>query len=526
MRRAYLPGELDGGSHHCDERIGRYCYWYQPLSGAPPPEAGAVRAARERLVRRLSTAAGRLPGDGWIMGQTVRYLVEQGSPGSAVAMVRRCRAARWWCDALEGFARHLASDYEGADEAFGRALRGMPEAERCDWTDLRPLLGDDERLYRRLSCAERWPVNERIWWLARPLYSQPGNDLRTEHYVRHTMARLLDGAGTVDEIPAGGDTRELLVRFGWPRYWTRADAPPGSMSGSSILGHEPSPSFWLFPFPALAEPWDDLTKVRWDPGTERPPARYAPRYAIGFDRISRLQLARFRRGDSTLTVVAYDLSADSVLGRGLADARLAVARDPMTPPAVVRVARTGPVGTLTVPSAWRPTVLSLEMLGVDTPWVARRRAMAPPDPGGLPPLVSDLLLFAPARVLPATLDGALPAALDAPVVRVGQRLGLYWELYDQLDEPTGAREIGVSVMTARSEGDEPYPVGRPECPLQVNSPVSLRWREEPGARAPGGARAVALDLRSLRKGRYVVTLQVRAGGVRGCSTRDLEVVGR
>ena len=146
--------------------------------------------------------------------------------------------------------------------------------------------------------------------------------------------------------------------------------------------------------------------------------------------------------------------------------------------------------------------------------------------GGLPPPVSDLLLFAPAEVLPASLEAALLMVLHAPVARVGQRLGLYWELYDQFDRPTVALEFRVSVMKARSGSDKPYPVGRPACPFGADSPVSLRWREEPAARAPGGARALALDLRSLSTGRYVVTVQVSAAGVRGCSTRDLEVVGR
>jgi hypothetical protein len=153
--------------------------------------------------------------------------------------------------------------------------------------------------------------------------------------------------------------------------------------------------------------------------------------------------------------------------------------------------------------------------------------MAPPDPGGLPPILSDLLLFAPADVLPGSLEGALPAALGAPVARVGQRLGLYWEMYEDIADPTAGVEIGVTVMKARARSDVPYPIGRPECPLQVDSPVTLRWREKPGARPHGAARAVALDLRSLSRGRYVVTVRVSsAGRPRGCSTRDLEVIAR
>ncbi|HKT61124.1 MAG TPA: hypothetical protein VJQ46_13820, partial [Gemmatimonadales bacterium] len=56
FHRTYLPDELDGGDHPCDERIGRYCYWYQPASGPAPPEVRAVRVARGRLLGALSAA--------------------------------------------------------------------------------------------------------------------------------------------------------------------------------------------------------------------------------------------------------------------------------------------------------------------------------------------------------------------------------------------------------------------------------------------------------------------------------------
>jgi hypothetical protein len=88
-------------------------------------------------------------------------------------------------------------------------------------------------------------------------------------------------------------------------------------------------------------------------------------------------------------------------------------------------------------------------------------------------------------------------------------------------------EIAVTAMKARSRGDAPYPVGRPWCPFPVESPVRLRWREEPGARPRGAARAVALDLRSLSRGPYVVTIRVSvAGRPRGCSSRELRVAAR
>jgi hypothetical protein len=525
-RRANLPYELDGGNGRCEERIGRYCYWYDPSSDPTLRESEMVGPARERLLRGLAAASGRLPGDGWITGQLVLYLTEHGRPDLAVIRARRCRATRWWCDALEGFARHMAHDYAGADAAFGRALREMPQAQRCAWTDLTPLLGDGARLYRALPCAERDSAGERIWWLARPLYSRPGNDLRTEHYARHTMALLLEDAETADGLPWGADTRELLVRYGWPTSWSRSFDRPGSLEPPRILGHEPSPSFWLLPAPALAEPWADVTELHWEPAMERPPARYAPPYAAGFAPIGRAQFARFRRRDTTLTIAAFDLTPDSVFRTLPVDVRLAVARDPRTPAAVGRESPSKPRGVLAVRSPWRPAVLSLEAVGVDIPWVARRRAMAPPDPGGLPPILSDILLFAPGDVLPESLEAALPAALGAPVVPAGRRVGLYWEMYDTPDS-TGPVEIGVTAMKAHSKADAPYPVGRPWCPFPVESPVRLRWREEPGARPRGAARAVALDLRSLSRGRYVVTIQVSvAGRPRGCSSRELRVTDR
>jgi hypothetical protein len=529
IRRANLPRDLNGGGGPCDERIGRFCYWYEPSVEPPPPELEEVGRARERLLRALAAAGGRLPGDRWIIGQRVRYLAEHGRADSAVIVAQGCRATRWWCDALAGFARHVARDYPGADEAFGRALRQMREKQRCDWSDLSPLFDDGARPYRALPCSERQRGNEQIWWLARPLYSRPGNDLRTEHYARHTMALLLEDAEKGDGVPWGIDTRELIVRFGWPTHWSRSFSRPGSLQPPPVLGHEPSPSYWFLPTPALAPPWSDVTELRWDPAMERPPARYAPSYAAGFAPIAQAQFARFLRGDTTLAIATFDLTLDSVFATRPTDVRLAVAKDPATPVVVGPPSR-GPLGVTTVRSQWRPAVLSLE--GVDVgvrggkPWVARRRAMAPPDPGGLPPVVSDILLFVPYDALPESLDAALPVALRAPVVQVGQQVGLYWEMYDVPDS-TGPVELAVTTTKAHFRHEVPYPVGRAQCPSRFGSLVTVRWGEEPSAPPRGMGRAIVLDLRSLSRGQYVVSVQVSvAGQPRGCSSREFRIVLR
>lgn len=399
----------------------------------------------------------------------------------------------------------------------------MPAEQRCAWTDLSPLLRDGAQPYRALSCAERVAIGERIWWLARPLYSRAGNDLRTEHYTRHTLARLLQNADNPYGLIWGRDARELVLRFGWPTHWSRVFAR-STMQSHPVRGHEPSPSFWLFPRPLFSEPWSDRTEVRWEPTMERPPARYAPPYATGFAPITGVQFARFRRGDSTLTLAAFDLSADSVLTREPVDVRLAVARDPATPAQVGRASPAGLQGVAAVRSGWGPAVVSLEAVGANTGWVAWRRAMAPPDPAGLPPVISDILLFAPGRALPRSLREAAAAALRPPVVEAGQRVGLYWEVYEALDQDQPV-EVAVTVTRARSRHDLPYPVGRPQCPPRVASPVTVRWEEESPASTRGAARSVALDLRSLSRGRYVVAIQVSvAGRAQGCSSRELQII--
>ena len=240
--------------------------------------------------------------------------------------------------------------------------------------------------------------------------------------------------------------------------------------------------------------------------------------------MAQAQFARFLRGDTTLTIAAFDLTVDSVFATRPIHLRLAVAKDPATPVVVGPPPPAGPLGVATVRSEWRPAVLSLEGIGVGTPWVARRRAMAPRDPAGLPPVLSDILLFAPYDVLPESLDAALPTALRAPVVQVGRQVGLYWEMYNAPDS-TAPVELAVAVTRAHSRDEVPYPVGRAQCPPQFASLVIVRWREEADAPPLGLGRAIVLDLRSLSRGDYEVSVQMSvAGEPRGCSSREFRIV--
>ncbi|MBI4520421.1 MAG: hypothetical protein HY701_06265, partial [Gemmatimonadetes bacterium] len=223
IRRNHLPVRLDAGSAPCDEVIGRFCLWHGGDDAwEPVPEPSVVMSARSDLIAELESARRVLPGDWWISGQLVHYLIEAGQSKEAEAVAHACEADSWWCFALQGYALHESKEYEQADSAFAAALRLAPAEERHDWTDVSVLLerGASGR-YRRLSEAERGRFEERFWWLADPLYLMSGNERRTEHFSRLVMDRIQDDARSPFGVPWGWDLREIVLRYGWPAGWER-----------------------------------------------------------------------------------------------------------------------------------------------------------------------------------------------------------------------------------------------------------------------------------------------------------------
>ncbi|HEX5386206.1 MAG TPA: hypothetical protein VFW66_05885 [Gemmatimonadales bacterium] len=546
-RLANLPRPPDDDlPADCDARIGRFCYWYLPPFGDPPPEPAAIHAARARLLDALGAAAAKLPGDGWIAGQRVRYLVEQGEYGRAESAAQGCAASRWWCGLLAGYAFHAAGNDAAADSVDDVALAAMPEDERCRWTDLSVLLDEGAGRYRRLSCAERGAANARLWWLSRPLLTLPGNDLRAEHFARLTVSRALEHADTPHDLGWGPDMRELIVRYGWPTSWTRAFPAPGHTDDPPVSGQEPSPSFWFFAAPVLApERGGAAEPVHWELERERPRARYAPPYARAFGEIRRAQIARFRRADGALTVAGYDLTGDTTVGAGPVRVALAVARDAGTPAAVGAPSEAS-AGAVAVRSPWVPVLVSLEARDTGDRRAARARALASEgdldtaageSPGTAAAsasragarsafALSDLLLFRPDSA-GASRNGAavLPAPLASASVPEGGLVGVYWEVYGAAS--TDSLAIEVRARRAKSHGDVPAALGTHGCAGEGASSMRIRWMAEapPDARTPG--RSVVLDLKSLPARWYTLTVAVSVPGwAPVCTARELEITGR
>lgn len=505
QRKARLPLVALRRTGECDARIGRFCYWHDDSPMDSQPEPRAIAEARDWLIRVLDSAARAFPADEWLAGQRVRYLLESGRPVEALEATRDCGATPWWCAALQGLVRHATQDYAGADSAYRSALGDMPPGERCRWTDLSPLLGEPLRhRYRRLGCAARADVELRLWRLAQPLLSRPGNDRRTEHYARLTMARLLRRASSPYGTSGGDDLTELIVRYGWPVTWAQGVSSSSVTAERVVIGHEREPAYH---FLDDAIPVDDLaTGPTADLQTPdvNPRERYAPVYAATFTALDP-EFAVFRRGESTLVVAAYDLARDSVFRGHTLDAALVLARDERTAPVVHRRAGTETAGVLVAAAPWWPRVLSLEVAAWERHRAARARiGPRSPTSGGGRVTLSNLLVFEPSDSSPRDLAAALPHARPAVVAR-GSRIGLYWEVYGLAvsGEPlaTAVSVIPERIGWLRRAAESLHLTARPRL-------VRLEWDEEGTPREGIATRALVVDLSTLAPGRYRIAVAV------------------
>lgn len=524
-RRASVP-ERPSGSGVRYQIIGRVRYWYDAgdESDSAPPEPRRIREARARLLATLDNAAATLPGDEWIAGQRVRYLLEDSQPSAAARVAERCRAIQWWCEALGGLVRQVERDYAGADSLFSAALADMPDDERCRWSDIAPLLeGELARRYRELDCAARASFEARWWWLAQPLYSLPANDRRTEHFARETMVRIEQGRRTTLGLYWEGDLRDLLLRYGWPTWWTR-EPPASPVLGAEprITGHDPSPAFGFTPGARAFDQPGDTKPDDWSLDPPQARERYAPAYATAFGYLDH-QAAMFRRGDSCVMVAAFDLSDDTLFAQRPAAAALALAADEHT----IIVARdSGPATgarALTATAPCEPLVVSLEALAPRTRHAARARyGITPARRADGRPAISDLLLFDPPDSLPTTLEAAMAHALGSTRVPATRILGVFWQMYG-LDPAQGPVSMSVTV-TRQGVGW----LRRAVESVGLASPrrdVQLQWQEVPEV-PQVTPRALAVDVSGLAPGRYLIEVTVTPAGGETLTARREIVIER
>lgn len=519
-RRHMLPKFYSGTADRC-LIVGRFCEWHPKFSDdyVVPAEGEEIVRARNEMLRAFAKASDAVPGDDWIVGQRVRYLLETRDT-SAITVARDCRATRWWCDALLGMSLHIHGDFAAADSAFAVALDSMPEQTRCHWLNLGPLLDDDIRgTYRKMTCAERRAADARIWWISDPLYMIPGNERRTEHFSRVLHTVLQQNAVNTYGLSWGGDLAELILRFGWAEKWTQ-EPPNNPYPGGqpSITGHEREPGYHFF---LTQRPPDSLSLIAdsvFDIYQFPPREQYAPTYTRWFLRLD-AQVARFRRGDSTRIVAAYDVSSDSIFGRKRFAAALVATGDTAAIQSKAEVAESPSRNVLTVSTPWKDQLIGVELLAKDSAAAARWRsgfAEIPLDSGRIS--VSDLLFVDGAPDLPADLDEATGRAHGGTKFQRNTKIGLFWELYGKAPADS---TLPISLTITRV--DEGL-LSRAFQALRIapkTMPLNIRWQEN-GASGVLSPRSIVLDLSMVPAGKYVVKLQA-GNDPKASSSRLIEV---
>lgn len=513
-RRAYLPyGAGSGG--RCDVRLGRFCWWYDSSMPHFPPEAENIGHRRTELLAALDQLGSRHTGDDWLAGMRVHYRIDGRNLAGADSVVRGCRASGWWCSALVGYVAHSRAEEQRADSAFSVALDSMPPDSACAWRNIAPLLKDDDRdRYEHLSCDGRRDLERRYWLFSRPLLTSAANDWRNEFYVRRVLARLSEHAASPQALSWGDDAAELLLRYGWPIAWSQIKTND-PMASPSIIGHDPSPSFAFAPSAPLADSTTSMDDDAWDLLDLHAEARYAPRQVRRTARVA-AQVARFRRGDSTLVVAAFAASDDSLRTPAAA---FAAATSDGTP--VAKAADAAQVGFARITMLGEPILAGVEISDSTTGTLARMRyAYAARSDSGRRAL-SDLLFYRPAAEQAAELDSALARAIPGDTVARERPLGLFWETYAAASD-TGA--VDVQVTVERIDHGFFRSAKQRMGLTPEDTPIRMKWTD---VRPPANgttSRAVSLDLGNLDAGRYRVTVSVSGTGV--ASARELTLTER
>jgi hypothetical protein len=369
------------------------------------------------------------------------------------------------------------------------------------------------KTYKPATCDERARLNERLWWLADPMHSRPGNDRRTEHYTRVLLDRMQRQTPSGYGVGWGSDIGEIVRRYGWASYFAQALPQPYRLDAPSILAHHHDPSYHFIPEMAI-----DSGVLRIDEGswTLRGPMqreRYAPTYAT-FAPLQQLTTL-FRRGDRVLIVSSYDVSADTLMGDSALTATLVASTGPfVTAPLMIERGNAPRRGTLvTLAPDTAALLASVEIAGEKR--VRRARLTAHFDDSLARRVkLSGLALFDPASLarpdsMPANLDAFLATARTSATVSRAERLGLYWEVYgvNAIDD-----DVFLQVDVVRDGQSWLRRAGERIGVVGKDGGIRMTWRE--ASRDPGSVigRSVVIDMANLDPGRYRVELRLWLAG--------------
>ncbi len=512
LRVRNLPRTPDGDGQECDEIIGRLCVWDDGDDDwKPKEEPPAIVDGREDLLAGLDSLARLVPGDHWVMGQRVRYLVEAGRLEDAEAVTRQCGLpGRWRCDAYLGYVLHHRMHFVASEAAFDRALEEMPPDMREEWTSPVPVLGRELRGWLS-SQPDAAAGLARLWTLADPLFLAEGNDRWTAHMSRWSYAMSAERAANPYDLNWGGDFTQVAVRYGWPIAWERS-LPRVGQTRSSVTGRDLPTAFRAFPPREVLERGATGEEpVNWEESDDHPRASYLPPYLDSLGRLD-AQVGRFWRPGHIVLVAAWRAPAptDPEAVRGPVLSGLFVEQAGVLVAGKRTVAEPGSTVRISAEVPWKDWgVVSLEAWMPDLRSARRLRAGL-----GFAQLphnlfaVSDLVLLE-SGADPSNLQELTGLLRPGSEVSAGDTLAVALEVYG-----LGSRRETVQFsarVEARGEGFLRR-VGRLLGLVGPRERASVEWQEEG---PPGPAplfRTLQIGLAGLEPGKYALVVDVSARG--------------
>ncbi|HYV96771.1 MAG TPA: hypothetical protein VE967_04860 [Gemmatimonadaceae bacterium] len=501
--------------------------------------ADPIRAARASIIALFDAGARIRPRDAWIAGQRVRLQIDQREIARAAVAARECAADVSWCLLLQGFAEARSGHERVADSLFRAGMREMTADERCRWGDASVLLDSAGRdAYRTATCTMRDSLNDRIWWLADPLWSEPGNERWVEQMTRAVFVKLHSDVDRDERYSwkpgAGGDAlAEMVLRYGWPAY-THWSGPIVDYWRWSLLGisgkfgvssASPSSPYTTFeytggrlhtlpaanvladPFHSSSADWhiadahDSTRRPMFTDASELsravnalnerisswwPAEHFFPRAAIAD--LPRGQVAMLRRDSSSILATALMLDTASVHrppSAGVA-ASLFLSSGPAALTLVSR-AKGSPGSPLVLfgETNVRAAVASVEFSadsGSGAPGGrVRYGVVMPPSLASMhtgETAISDLVLLRPPAAqgdYPSDQRGILAMMSPSDTIVKGARLGLYWETYGFAASDT--TEIAVWIERYTPQGILRRFGTALNIATDLNTPVSSSWTE-------------------------------------------------
>lgn len=522
-----------------------------------PKGRESLRRQREVLIYELALAQAKYPGDAWIAGQHLRFVIDQRDPARSVELAAECRAAVEWCARLMGLAQQQADNIPGAEYAFRLAdslAMLQRSAQECvepeTWVPLPREYRDDAE---RGTCAQQRAFVERMWWLSDPMWSVPGNERFVEHEARRisgTLRAVMDrDERYIWEKSGGGEAlREMLIRYGWPSYTYH---PGFKLEVEMSKVREEKARYVMPPYTAKEYSPDRTALIPSMKGINSPfkirdsdyeLSLQAGRDADGWWPTEHMMLQKklktlasgqqvqWRRDSVVLFGLVVDHAIDgldtAVVGASAAMLVGSSAPSDLRPLARARIHQDETLRMFApVPSA--PIVLSAEVQARSIREPARRlrfgltpvptlRDMQPDDVA-----VSDpVFIRMPTRgaTMTNTIAAVEPVMAGALEFARSTPLALFWESYGFSPDDSTSFELRVNraddVNLARRVGSALGLVSA------LRDSVSIKW-SEPDARNGASVvtatsktiigRSVALDLSALPAGTYVVSIEMRSG---------------